>query len=296
MAKIINLIGQKFSNLTVIKFAGVVHYGRHGQKTMWLCKCDCGNERLVSSGNLRDGNSKSCGCLVNEMGIRNHKCLDLTGRVFCNLTVLKRVPNHGRKIMWLCQCACGNNRIAVGSELKRGGILSCGCLNHIDLTGKIFGRLTAIKFMGVGQNKRTSWLCKCNCGREKIIPTSGLRSGTTNSCGCLKKELISRRGENNPNWKCGKKYSDGYVLIKLWGHPNANGRGCVKEHTYVMSEYLGRPLIKGETVHHKNGIKDDNRLENLELWASNHTPGQRVSDLVLWAKELLKRYEPEALK
>lgn len=60
-----------------------------------------------------------------------------------------------------------------------------------------------------------------------------------------------------------------------------------------MEEHLGRPLIAGETVHHKNGIRDDNRIENLELWSSSHPSGQRVTDLLQWAYELIDRYERE---
>lgn len=58
-----------------------------------------------------------------------------------------------------------------------------------------------------------------------------------------------------------------------------------------MEQYLGRALLKNENIHHKNGIKTDNRLDNLELWVKTQPCGQRPEDLVAWAKEILKLYD-----
>jgi hypothetical protein len=77
--------------------------------------------------------------------------------------------------------------------------------------------------------------------------------------------------------------AEGYVTEKT---PN----GWQAQHRVVMERRLGRALLPGENVHHVNGVKDDNRDENLELWVTSQPKGQRVPDLVAWAREILARY------
>lgn len=87
----------------------------------------------------------------------------------------------------------------------------------------------------------------------------------------------------------------GYVTMHLPGHPMANASGAVYEHRLIMSEHLGRVLELHESVHHKNGDRSDNRIENLELWSKAQPSGQRVEDKVAYAIEILERYAPERL-
>ena len=77
-------------------------------------------------------------------------------------------------------------------------------------------------------------------------------------------------------------------------HVTVNGKSMnILQHREVMEGMLGRKLLPKENVHHKNGVKHDNRPENLELWTTSQPSGQRVEDKVNWAIELLKTYRPE---
>lgn len=107
---------------------------------------------------------------------------------------------------------------------------------------------------------------------------------------CRGPQDFKRRGPFKPNDPRVKPIgstriskTQGYVEIKT-------EKGWLREHVHVMEEYLGRRLFPGESVHHKNGQRADNQIENLELWTKNQPAGQRVEDLLTWADEIIARY------
>lgn len=88
----------------------------------------------------------------------------------------------------------------------------------------------------------------------------------------------------------GKKWhqaQSGYIVRFEPENPNASPNGQVYQHRHVMSQILGRPLRGGESVHHKNGNRTDNRPENLELWVRGQPAGQRIEDVARWSIEWL---------
>ncbi len=144
----------------------------------------------------------------------------------------------------------------------------------INMVGVTVGRLEVLERCETA-NGKALWRCRCACGALVSVRGDALRRGQTRSCGCLARELASIRmasidpmfGEKNPRWRGGrKKTGGGYISVLMTDRPE---RGYVLEHRLVMSKALGRPLRSDEVVHHRNGIKDDNRLENLELLLNN---------------------------
>ena len=117
---------------------------------------------------------------------------DITGGSFWRLKVVRRADNsRGGKARWLCLCECGREATVIGSDLRRGGVRSCGCLQREaamafkDLSEQRFGMLVAVRREG---NIRDSaaWLCRCDCGAERTYSADILSRGSAGSCGCAR--------------------------------------------------------------------------------------------------------------
>ncbi len=109
------------------------------------------------------------------------------------------------------------------------------------------------------------------CGFEIKLPTVSNKARANSR--------LAHTGNRSCNWKGGRiKDKDGYISIWEPTHPNCRSAGYIHEHRLVMSKHLGRPLKPKENVHHINGIRDDNRIENLELWTTSHPSGVRNLD------------------
>lgn len=163
----------------------------------WLCKCDCGNEKVIDQALLISGSTNSCGCLNKERGALRRK--DLTGQRFGRLVVIEyagsRVtPNGTHKSLWKCRCDCGKETVIQGDDLKCGTSQSCGCLKLERTTelflkpldGQRFGKLVVINRVENDRFNHVRYLCKCDCGGITIVDAGNLRRGLTSSCGCIK--------------------------------------------------------------------------------------------------------------
>ena len=125
MPGFIDRTGKRYGRWLVLSF-GEARISPIGNKRFyWLCRCDCGNERLVEGATLQNGLSQSCGCRRRKP---HETRLELSGKVFGRLTEIGYDRTSQGASYWKCVCECGNEVVVRGKHLKKGSIKSCGCL------------------------------------------------------------------------------------------------------------------------------------------------------------------------
>ena len=196
-------IGTRNERLVIIGIVPKKEW-REKWKSEVICKCDCGNITKVQTQNFR--RTKSCGCWKKERYVfqtEKYK-YDMIGKRFGRLVVNSEVPksewkNKNKRELY-CVCDCGNITKVRRNGLVSGITRSCGCLTkerhqnqYEDLTGQIFGELTAIKrvdsYINKSGAKLTKWLFRCSCGREIELCINNVKTGGTKSCGHIGKSL-----------------------------------------------------------------------------------------------------------
>jgi HNH endonuclease len=172
---------------------------------------------------------------------------------------------------------------AVGSTWKQCSIEGCGrknkgrglCAKHLQAVWR--------REKGISVRKERQ---KCSVdGCIAVSHAKGL---------CPEHYVIARRNGDPTVYKK-RKNGEGHINPFGYKQISVKGKGQILEHRHFMEEKIGRTLLPNESVHHKNGDKLDNRIENLELWSTSQPYGQRTSDKVAWALELLSLYAPARL-
>lgn len=194
MGKVSDLTNQQFGRLLV--FEKDIEESKKRGRSYWKCQCQCGNIKTVRGTSLICGDTQSCGCLAKEVSSQVHK-IDYSGQKYNYITALYPTDKkYDSSIIWMCQCECGK-QLEVPSHLIKI-TKSCGCktsellskANSRDLTGQVFGRLTAKYKTGKKLHSKNVWYCECSCGNSAEVITTSLVGGDTQSCGC-----ISSKGE-----------------------------------------------------------------------------------------------------
>lgn len=139
MSKINDLTNQRFGKLLVIERAPKPQNSK-STSVFWKCKCDCGNEKIISGNVLTQGKAKSCGCYNKEFHSNNY--INIIGQTFGSLTVIQKVPKpdnlKSNGAYWLCKCSCGKEKIILGKSLLNGSTKTCGAC-RIDIVDDLTG-------------------------------------------------------------------------------------------------------------------------------------------------------------
>ena len=186
-----DLSGQIFGKLTAVSR---VESGGRGSGGMWICRCKCGNTRILSASELQHGRVKSCGLCS--------RAEDLTGRRYGRLLVLEQAEPLlsfcRKRPQWLCLCDCGKTVVVLASNLKAGATISCGCYSkevrdsHSRQTTK-YCIICGKPFTEIPSRAKHKVTCSPECQAQRI---RAIRRGCTPSKEARAKMSESHRNKN----------------------------------------------------------------------------------------------------
>jgi len=180
----IDLTGKQFNRLKVIK------RDEFKKQVSWICICDCKKIVSVQGSSLKNGSTKSCGCL------RQENKLDRTvliGQKYNEWEIIGVDDKNNDYV--LCRCSCGIEKRVSLFNLINESSKSCGHVfrnkrinSFEDLTNKTFGRLTVLSRATNGSKGQRRWLCQCKCGNTVEVLANSLKNHNTTSCGCYSRQ------------------------------------------------------------------------------------------------------------
>lgn len=208
MAKNMDLTGVRFGRLIVLSKESD-SLVRNGRKTKrWKCRCDCGNEIVTNERTLKDGRTKSCGCLQKERA-RDANFQDITFQKFGKLTAIKCLgkskTTSGNDTYWLCKCECGNFAKTTITKLKSGHTRSCGCLKKRNESDNYIAKSkTRLYRIWIGMKTRCF---NVKAGNYKYYGAKGVT---------ICKEWVGDDGfENFKKWSLENGYKDGLTIDRI---------------------------------------------------------------------------------
>lgn len=278
-------IGQTFGRLS---FLGVSDQRGPGGRQMWRMACACGSAVVLAANKVKTGNTKSCGCL--------RSAPDLSGLRFGVLAVLGDAARgaDGRHRV-RCRCDCGAEVVVAPSDLRksRGATVSCGCFratfgrsNAADLSGRVFGRLTA-GAPASSDRRGVVWSCTCACGAATTALASDLIGGRKVSCGCA---VVDKPGLT-PAGLNARRVAGGHRRRAL--KRNAGGSFTAAQIDALYRAQRGRCACCGVALRGKfhrdhrvalaNGGSND--ITNIELLCGPCNLSKGAKDEIAWANE-----------
>jgi len=295
-----DLTNKRFGRLIVIEYS----HTDNNRKAHWFCKCNCGNIVKVGTGNLKNGKTKSCGCLQKER-VKEACSLDLTNKRFGKWKVLRKAKNSNWGTKWACICDCGVKRDVLTSNLSGGLSTNCGCYQREmnskrrkGIKGKFHHTEEAKRLMSITRKGKYAGKDSPFYGRtlsEEI--KEKISKALKDRYSVEKHHNIGKWGKDNPNWNSNltnedRQHTRTYPEYKDWRDSiferdsytcqvcnNRRGGNLAAHHieSYNSNKELRTTLSNGITLckkchmnfHHQYGYGDNTKKQFKEFLVWN---------------------------